>query len=266
MGNNHLGAGEGCQGVGGAEFPTATDTSPWTAARGDADRPNRQPPVWEGMREPRRYAPDATVSSRRTVSRVSAHSRSGSESQMSPAPVPKYSNGSPGANTLDPERTDAYGELTRAAVGVDPAHTTAVRAAGRGLQRRDDAQRTGVGGAHDGAGRGGADPQLGPSGAFGELAEHRRDQVQQTGVCLDGAQLGGRSRSRWRRRVPGHRGPGPDHDVLGVSASAGTAVRSSPGPSRTPGAPPWTSSTRLGRGRGDLRSVHGKAHRAGVRR
>ena len=74
------------------------------------------------------YVPDATASSRAAFSSVSSHSRSGSEPQVMPAPVPKRSTGR-GAGPVDPEGADADGQLAGAPVGVDPADAAAVRAA-----------------------------------------------------------------------------------------------------------------------------------------
>ncbi|CAL9616133.1 hypothetical protein SUDANB6_05754 [Streptomyces sp. enrichment culture] len=64
-----------------------------TAACGSVDRTHRRPSARKGTRMPRRCAPGATVSSRRSSSRVPANSRPGSESPVIPAPVPKRSDG-----------------------------------------------------------------------------------------------------------------------------------------------------------------------------
>lgn len=163
MGNNPLGLGEGCQGVGRAELSYRDRPATGNGSKTRPVREDRQEPAREGVPGLRRYPPDATVSNRRAFSCVSAHSRSGSEPQVIPAPVPKRSDGPPTA-VRSIQRADTDGELSRGAVGVDPADPTAVRAARRGLQRCDDAQRTGLGGARDGAGREGSREQLRPSG------------------------------------------------------------------------------------------------------
>ena len=106
---------------------------PWSkietvASVGGHQRPVRARP----MLVVHRHDPDATRRRRRALSSVSAHSSSGSLSQVMPPPVPKWSC---------PSSTQKVRMATLrspcAAVGVDPADRAAVDAAGHRLERGD---------------------------------------------------------------------------------------------------------------------------------
>ena len=149
-----------------------------------------------------RHDPDATRRRWRAFSSVSAHSPSGSESQVMPPPVPKWSS-----LVLEPERADGDVEVALPSVGVDPADRAAVDAARHGLERGDvleggQLRRTG-----DRPGREGGVDGLGPAAARAQPALDRGHEVDEARGAA--RRRAARAPRPTRTRTPGRGRCGP---------------------------------------------------------